>query len=161
MMSENLLKIQFPKKINESIKNLYENLLCHKIFVEERLETLNSFHEVKDILKYTIHKGFPVTGDLRIKLNNFINDVNDENWNSIKDLKILSKKTTAEVWSDYVVNKKSDIKISGDLLLFAIKFAFDNEIKGYKSRLNTTLIKIESIKKVYPNIDSQINLENL
>lgn len=161
MMNENLLKIQFPKKINESTKTLYENLLCHKIFVEERLETLNSFHEVRDIFKYTIHKGFPVTGDLRIKLNNFINDVNDENWNSIKDLKISSKKTTTEVWNDYVVNKNLEIKISGDLLLFAIKFAFDNEIKGYKSRLKTTLTKIESIKKVYPNIENEINLNNL
>lgn len=160
-MSENLLKIQFPKKINENTKILYENLLCHKIFVEERLETLNTFHEEKDVLKYTIHKGLPVDGDLRVKLSILLNNINDENWNAVKGLMISSKKTTEEVWNDYVNSKNLKDKISGDLLLFAIKFAFDNEIKGYKSRLKNTLIRMESIKRVYPNIENEINLNIL
>lgn len=158
-MNENISILSFPKEISKVIKNRYEDLICHKIFVEERLETLNLHHKEKDIFKYTIHKGYIAKGDLREKLNMFVELPNNENWEAIKNLKIIGKKTAEEVWLEYVKFNTSINSIGREAFLFAIKFGFDNEVKGYRSRLNDTLKQLEKIKEMHPNIDNEVNLD--
>lgn len=155
--------INFKKKapISEVTKLRYTNLMCHKIFVEERIASLEQIASSNDILKHTQHKGFPVEGYLRNLLLSFINEDNEQNWCLIKNEKIACKLSANEVWEKYKKELDKELPLSASAFLFALKFNFNKELKGYKERLNETLKQLSFIKEKYQDIDNQIDLESV
>lgn len=157
--------IEFPSNINisELIKTKYTNLMCHKIFLEEKIEKLELQSKFTDRLKHTFVKGKPVTGEYRFKILSFLNDPSNENWIEIKDAVIFGKYTSTEIWLKYKNERKSDVYLDLDdeTLIDALEYMFDSELDGCKARLKDSSMKIQLLDSSYPGIDKEIDLYNI
>lgn len=156
--------LKFPEKIKKASTLIvlnYENHLCHKIFLEERIEDLEVIRKSHDLLKHTSHKNRPLTGDMKFKTLAYLNNPCDENWELLKEEKIFNKKTALDVWNNYKHKMQQEVMLTRENLLLALEYAFEEDFEGYKSRLSVSLDKLKFIKDRYPSIDSQIDLSKI
>lgn len=156
--------LNFPQNVRKASSSIvigYENHLCHQIFLQERIEGLEIINNSHDLLKHAANKTKPLIGDMKFITLAYLNNPSLENWEALKDLKISNKKTAMDVFEYYKNKTKQDLEISRDVLLSALKYVFDEDFQGYKERLAETSEKLVLIKKMYPSIDSQVDLSKI